>query len=295
MKNIGNRTLFPTWTRPGSRRIAQWIAIISFSQLAACGHQPPQINGESLTPVSADTDECRDRLALAPVGEGAELDPLNIRLFNWNMQKKDAGNWSPSVKSAVHDADLVLIQEASLREDTIAHHDSSKHWAFVPGYRRHGEVTGVMTLSNIPPLTQCGFRNAEPFLRTPKATGVTQYRLRGTDETLLVVNVHAVNFSLGLGAFEKQFDQIGRLLDAHNGPAILSGDLNTWRTGRERIVEDLAIAQGMTAVSFADDRRVTKFGHALDHIYIRGLHALDASTEDVDTSDHNPMTAVLTM
>jgi hypothetical protein len=43
-----------------------------------------------------------------------------------------------------------------------------------------------------------------------------------TDQTLVVTNVHAVNFSFGTGAFEKQFEEIRQVLDDHDGPIILS-------------------------------------------------------------------------
>ena len=51
----------------------------------------------------------------------------------------------------------------------------------------------------------------------------------------------------------------------------------------------------LTAVTFENDNRVKFLGNKLDHIYVRGLHAIDANTEIVDTSDHNPMTAVFGM
>jgi endonuclease/exonuclease/phosphatase (EEP) superfamily protein YafD len=152
-----------------------------------------------------------------------------------------------------------------------------------------------MTLSGIKPLTQCSFVHSEPWLRTPKATSVTQYGLTDTDQTLVVINVHAVNFSFGTGAYEKQFEQIRQVLENHDGPIILSGDLNTWRAKRVKIIEELATSLELTAVAFENDNRVQVFGNTLDHIYIRGLHALDANTVIVDTSDHNPMTAVFGM
>ena len=124
---------------------------------------------------------------------------------------------------------------------------------------------------------------------------MTQYALSDTDLTLVVVNVHAVNFSLGLGAFSKQIEQIGDLLEGHVGPVIISGDLNTWRPKRVQIIEEFAASLDLTAVTFADDHRVKFFGNTLDHIYVRGLHALDANTEVVETSDHNPMSAVFSM
>ena len=242
---------------------------------------------------STDVGVCRDMLAADT--SGGELDASNISVFNWNVHKTREAKWREDFEAFANDADLVLFQEASLREETIADIDSSRHWSFAPGYRKWGEVTGVMTLSGVKPLTQCSFVHSEPWLRTPKATGVTQYGLSGTDQTLVVVNVHAVNFSFGTGAFSEQFEQIRQVLEDHDGPIILSGDLNTWRPRRVQIIEELADSLDLTAVVFENDNRVKVFGNTLDHIYIRGLQALDTDTKVVESSDHNPMSAVFSM
>ena len=263
-------------------------------QLSACAHRPVTADLTPALQFSTEVNVCRDMLAMESA-TGAELDASNISLFNWNVHKTRERRWREDFDAFANNADLVLFQEASLREETIAEIDSSRHWSFAPGYRKWGEVTGVMTLSGIKPLTQCSFVHSEPWLRSPKATSVTQYGLTDTDQTLVVVNVHAVNFSFGTGAFEEQFEQIRQVLENHEGPIILSGDLNTWRKKRMQIVNDLATSLDLTAVAFQNDNRVQVFGNTLDHIYIRGLHALDANTEIVDTSDHNPMTAVFGM
>jgi len=262
--------------------------------LSACAQRPTVADNAAALPLLTEVDACRDSLAVEP-GTGAELDASNISLFNWNVHKNRERQWRRDFEAFAGNADLVLFQEASLREETIAEIDSSKYWSFAPGYRKQGEVTGVMTLSSVKPLAQCSFAQTEPLLRTPKATSITQYGLTGTDQTLVVVNVHAVNFSWGTGAFEKQFAQISDVLRDHQGPIILSGDLNTWRKRRVQIVENLATSLELTAVAFENDHRVRFFGNTLDHIYIRGLQALDANTEIVETSDHNPMIAIFAM
>lgn len=262
-------------------------------QLSACANGPVVDETTTALQFSTDVNVCRDMLAADT--SGGELDASNISLFNWNVHKTRKAKWREDFEEFANDADLVLFQEASLREETIADIDSSRHWSFAPGYRKWGEVTGVMTLSGVKPLTQCSFVHSEPWLRTPKATGVTQYGLSGTDQTLVVVNVHAVNFSFGTGAFSEQFEQIRQVLEDHDGPIILSGDLNTWRPRRVQIIEELADSLDLTAVVFENDNRVKVFGNTLDHIYIRGLQALDTDTKVVESSDHNPMSAVFSM
>ena len=244
---------------------------------------------------SHEVDSCRLLLDAAPVGSTTGLNADEIRLVSWNMQKKSLPNWRADYSRLTDGRDLILIQEASLRVDTVGDLPSVPHWSFAPGYRTDDSITGVLTLSRSQPLARCSFANTEPLLRTPKATSITQFALEGRDETLLVVNVHAVNFSLGLGSYKRQFKQISDVLEDHQGPIIFSGDLNTWRAGRTQTIEAMAAKLGLMAVEFSDDNRKRFFGSPLDHIFVRGLSATDSDSSVVTTSDHNPMTVTLGM
>ena len=244
---------------------------------------------------SHEVESCRLLLDAAPVGSTTGLNADEIRLVSWNMQKKGLPNWRADYSRLTDGRDLILIQEASLRVDTVGDLPSVPHWSFAPGYRTDDSITGVLTLSRSQPLARCSFANTEPLLRTPKATSITQFALEDRDETLLVVNVHAVNFSLGLGSYKRQFKQISDVLEDHQGPIIFSGDLNTWRAGRTQTIEAMAAKLGLMAVEFSDDNRKRFFGSPLDHIYVRGLSATDSDSSVVTTSDHNPMTVTLGM
>lgn len=43
---------------------------------------------------------------------------------------------------------------------------------------------------------------------------------------LMVVNIHAVNFSLGVDVYSKQLLPIGDQIAHHSGPVIMAGDFN---------------------------------------------------------------------
>jgi endonuclease/exonuclease/phosphatase (EEP) superfamily protein YafD len=276
------------------------ITLVTALVTSSCAHQyvdePESANASSVayaTPTESNVAGCKASLAAQKESAGFELDGSAIRLLNWNIQKERQLIWDEEFQSRTSQTDLVLMQEASLRHDTIEGIDSSKHWSFAPGYTLDGEITGVMTLSRSRPLTQCSFVTLEPLLRTPKATSVTEYALSGSDETLVVVNIHAVNFSWGTGAFREQFAQVQDVLKDHEGPIILSGDFNTWRKRRIEIVDEIAASLSLESVTFGYDQRVRIFGNVLDHIFVRGLSPVDADTEVVKTSDHNPMSVTL--
>jgi endonuclease/exonuclease/phosphatase (EEP) superfamily protein YafD len=146
-----------------------------------------------------------------------------------------------------------------------------------------------MTLSASNPSLHCNMTAWEPLLGTPKATSITEYPLRDREERLLAINLHAVNFTLGLENFRQQFSALADLLKRHRGPVIVAGDLNTWSEKRQALVDNFMLEHGLGAINFEPDLRTTAFGRALDHIYIRGLEATFAQVIPVSSSDHNPL------
>jgi endonuclease/exonuclease/phosphatase (EEP) superfamily protein YafD len=49
----------------------------------------------------------------------------------------------------------------------------------------------------------------------------------------------------------------------------------------------------LITLAFDQDHRKRVFGQPLDHIYVRGLEVIEATTREVKSSDHNPMSARL--
>jgi len=250
---------------------------------------------QGLSAASEELDACRERLSNSPSTDPRGLDAANIRIASWNVQKKHGQNWRREYDQLAGEMDIVLMQEAPLTGVAGSASAAGRHWSFAPGHRVRGGVTGVLTLSSHEPLARCSFIAIEPWLRSPKATSITTFRLAGTGKTLAVVNVHAVNFTVGVDVFHDQFRLIGEALRDHQGPIVLAGDFNTWRGRRLQVVDEVALSLGLEAVSFEVDHRVRRFGYALDHIYVRDLHTLQTSTTIVNTSDHNPLSATLGM
>jgi endonuclease/exonuclease/phosphatase (EEP) superfamily protein YafD len=274
---------------------------VALSGCAAFSSHPPETSSSQMQlathnhPIESVAAECRQRLADTFASEGPELNPDNISLLSWNIKKGQRALWQDDFSELAAGKDLVLIQEAALQPDLTETLTDFFHWAFGPGYRTKQNLTGVMTFSNSVPMTHCNLTSWEPWLRTPKATTVTEYGLSGSDETLVVVNIHAVNFTFGVAEYESQISQVREVLADHSGPIILSGDFNTWRKKRLRILESMTDDLGLHALSFEDDHRTTVFGNRIDHIYVRGLTAEATATRQVTTSDHNPLSAELRM
>ncbi|MDA0678988.1 MAG: endonuclease/exonuclease/phosphatase family protein [Proteobacteria bacterium] len=240
-----------------------------------------------------DPEACSRQLINSNRSQFDELDSQDIRMVNWNIRKGADLKWTSDLETFQTDSDLMIFQEAALNSNSWALIATDQYRSFAPGYRTRRSPTGVMTVSAMKPLTQCNLVSIEPWIRTPKATMITEYGLTGTDQTLLVINMHAVNFTIGTRIFEEQLRQARSVVDEHQGPILLSGDFNTWRWRRWAILQEMTTSLGLETLDYDEDHRKRVFGRPLDHIYVRGLEVLQATTGQVDSSDHNPMLARL--
>jgi len=217
------------------------------------------------------------------------LNPNRIQSLSWNLEKGQHSEALYQLGVLSSGIDLVVVQEAPLHSDLTNQFPNLGYWSFAPGYKSRANLTGVMTLSNTEPLTHCVFTVDEPWLGTPKATGVTEYALAGTSRTLMVINVHAVNFTLTAKPLERQLDVFEPFVKAHYGPVVISGDFNTWSEARMQHLRDFADELGLTILEFEVDHRTRVFGRVLDHVLVRDVEVLDTTTFQVDTSDHNAL------
>jgi endonuclease/exonuclease/phosphatase (EEP) superfamily protein YafD len=236
---------------------------------------------------------CSNQLAGDDRAAHRELDSDSIRLVNWNVQRGGDLRWTTDLAKLEADPDLVVLQEFPLKSNAWGVPTADQYHSFSPGYRTRRSMTGVMTVSAAKPLTQCNFVSIEPWLRSPKATVITEYGLTNTDQTLLVVNIHAVNFTFGTHEFSKQFQQAFSVLNNHAGPILMSGDFNTWHWRRSEVLKEMTDSLGLEMLDYDEDHRKRFLGQPLDHIYVRGLEVLEATTLQVNSSDHNPMSVHL--
>ncbi len=244
--------------------------------------------------VQTTVEGCRDALQKPSLHSVAGLGS-EIELLNWNIKKGSKSVWQDDLRSMALDADLVVLQEAAVEIGIEYEVPHLEHTSFAQGYTTGSRTTGVATYSHTAPLSECRFQVVEPLLRTPKATSVTEFPLANKSETLLVVNVHAVNFTFGLVRFREQIEQVREVVTAHDGPAILSGDFNTWSRKRLNVVNELVGDLGFSSVPLRSDERKTFNGFPLDHVFVRGFASANGDSSPVRSSDHNPMTIELVL
>ncbi|KLV06429.1 endonuclease [Photobacterium aquae] len=215
----------------------------------------------------------------------------NLTVSVWNIYKQQRDNWRKELETISDTSRLVLLQEASLTSGLKDYLDAAS-WKvrMANAFKFLNTPAGVMNLSSVNAKSTCAYLAMEPWLRLPKSALLSEFNL-SNGQTLAVVNLHGVNFALGLEEYKEQFETLKRVLDKHIGPIILAGDFNTWRQGRLDIVNAFAKSLGLKDAVLAQDRRVKVFGKPLDHLYYRGLDLTKAEAPTTDASDHNPIIA----
>lgn len=213
-----------------------------------------------------------------------------LTLLVWNIYKQNRRNWNTALSEYADGAQLVLLQEASL-DDPLKRWLASEGWHAqqVNAFKAFNKSAGVLTLAKHKPVLACGYTQLEPWLRLPKSALYSEYPL-SNGSTLAVVNIHAVNFTLGVQAYQQQIDALVNALTKHQGPVILAGDFNSWNEERWSTLQDIVEKLALQEVVFQPDLR-TRFitGRVLDHVFYRGLTLEKAKAPKTDASDHNPL------
>jgi endonuclease/exonuclease/phosphatase (EEP) superfamily protein YafD len=212
-----------------------------------------------------------------------------LRVMVWNIFKQQRANWLSVLKNFGKGAQLVLLQEAQTTPELVSY--ATSHYLAtdqVPAFVLPQHPSGVMTLAAAHPVYCCPLREREPLLRLAKSALITVYPLHN-GQLLMVVNIHAVNFSLGVDVYSKQLDPIGEQIANHKGPVIMAGDFNAWSRKRINALYQFADEIALHEVSFMNDHRRKAFGRPLDFVFYRNLWVADSSVLVTQASDHNPL------
>jgi len=217
-------------------------------------------------------------------------DDGKLNLLVWNIYKQNRPNWEGKLSFFSHNSQLLLLQEASLTDELRAW-IGKKAWGsnYVKAFSVFDTGTGVINLASHFPITACAYTAQEPWIRLPKS-GLYALYLLSNGQTLAVVNIHAINFTLGTLEYEQQIETLKETLLQHTGPIIMAGDYNTWSEERlSKLKEEMATLDLQEAVFSPDNRKTFINGLPLDHVFYKGLTLINAKAPITDASDHNPL------
>lgn len=218
------------------------------------------------------------------------IDKTTFTIMVWNIFKQKRADCIQILEHYADETKLILLQEAQTtpqllnfitRQNKIADH--------VPAYCFNNIYAGVMTITDTLPISIYSFREKEPLIRVPKSALITIYPIYNSTHQLLVANIHAVNFSIGVKSYRQQMHMLLNRIKEHNGPVILAGDFNAWSQQRLNLLYHLVSTNDLKPVNFSIDIRKTFMGRPLDFVFYRGLQLDTAKIISTSASDHNPL------
>lgn len=213
-----------------------------------------------------------------------------INLLVWNIYKQDRDNWEAALDRFSENAHLLLLQEVSLT-DEFKSWIKKQSWGsnYVSAFSAFDIRSGVLNLATKFPIEACAYTATEPWLRLPKSGLYALYQL-SNGQQLAVVNIHAINFTLGTEEYEQQITVLKAVVDEHVGPLIVAGDFNSWSEQRTAKLKEMLLELQLTEVQFSPDNRMRFIGGLpLDHVFYKGLILRSAKSPVTDASDHNPL------
>lgn len=224
-----------------------------------------------------------------------------FKVLVWNMYKADKPNWARDFRYLARGRDILLLQEMFLDKESIVGINMNEVLRDMTGYEfltatsfifaDTGARTGVINASTIESKKVIPVRSRprEPIVNTPKMGLITYYDLEGSNERLLVANIHAVNF-VSVFALDTHVRQLTAHIKRHKGPVIYAGDFNTWSIGKLQLVERAMKEVGLKAVTWKKDTRMRTLGQPLDHVYYRGLKVVTEKVwGEIEGSDHKAL------
>lgn len=223
--------------------------------------------------------------------------PREMKVLVWNIYKEKreqvfAAGWDKYSQ----DVDLSILQEVIADKNT----QYELPYFMVTSFERVRTKTknGVATGSKVKPKQTQGMiaPTRELGFITPKAMAASYFPMVGEDESVLVLNIHALNF-VGFDAYKEQLQQAIGLIQAHTGKVIFAGDFNTnfpQADKKRAYLLDSVQKLGLSKVEFHPDAR--KFlntqcdiANEIDYVFVRGFKAMEAYVPDTAASDHCPL------
>lgn len=222
--------------------------------------------------------------------------PNTFEILVWNVQKGKQGHlWANDFESLLYTNDITLMQEGMLNPfmSNVFNKYKEYCWNFAVSFFDNQDATGVVTGSVYKPTHSSFFKSpyTEPILFTPKMATITRYPLSNSQNDLLVVNIHALNFTRD--EYQKmQLEGLAQIIRKHVGPVIFAGDFNNWSTGRQKNLHAITKSLGLSVVSFPNDTRSRK----IDHIYFKDLKIKTSKVHmGISSADHKPLTAIFSV
>ena len=225
-------------------------------------------------------------------------------LLSWNIHKESGRLRFERDFMDIIDAyspEFVLLQEFQTFSviSPALNENCGKGYIFARNFHYQGRElsSGLLICSDAAPDEYFAMLSEakEPFAGTPKIALIVRYKIKNSADTLLLINIHCINFMPGTKEYEAQLESIAEIAKCHRGPLIWAGDFNSWSAEREKVLLTVTAELELSEVNFGwEEKRVKSFfEHRLDRIfYNRYLSVVSGSADVLEqyaSSDHRAL------
>lgn len=191
-----------------------------------------------------------------------------------------------------YDFDILLLQE--VKKSISKEFDLSDYsYILSPNIQTSRHFFGVLSAFKTSCQSELSLLTKKRELKfaTHKISLITHHKL-SNDETLLIVNLHAINFVQNID-FQNELNSIYLAINSHIGAMIIAGDFNTWNLKRIQLLKELTDSLSLKKVEFEDESNLKKiFTNSIDYIFYRDLELTYSEViNSKKISDHNPIIA----
>ncbi len=222
--------------------------------------------------------------------------PDSFGVLCWNVYKKNSNH--PKFKTFLQNkvekevVDIILFQEANFCNDKQFELPDFSYNA-AANLEFKNKFYGVLTASRVESVNVKAYlsKARESIFGSHKSLLLSSYSF-GDGITLLILNVHAINFRENK-IYNKEIERFIALIETHKGPMILAGDFNSWNSSRMKKLKKVTEKLSLQSVRFEEIDKVKSFmGKTLDFIFYRELELVESKVVDEHRlSDHNPLFA----
>ena len=219
--------------------------------------------------------------------------PETFTMLCWNVHKKNRTD--PGFRGflkrilAQKELYLCLLQEAEFKGDAFTINECAYDAA--ANLQVKDTFYGVLTACRTESISAKAYLSdsQESLIGPHKSLLLSTYPLPDS-KTLLVLNVHAINFREN-SSYEKELELFAEKVRSHKGPMIIAGDFNAWNQKRMEALQKLQKELSLERVSFAKEDHIKSFmGYPLDFVLYRGLECTAQEViSDHNISDHHPL------
>ena len=218
--------------------------------------------------------------------------PETFSLLCWNVYKKNKTDpaFDPFLKNLISKKSLYLcmFQEAEFNGETFSIDDCAYDAA--ANLEMNNTFYGVLTACRTESVSAKAYlsESQESLIGPHKSLLLSTYPL-SKEQTLLVLNVHAINFREN-SSYKKELEIFAQKARAHKGPMIIAGDFNAWNKKRMEALHKLRSELSLEMVVFDDEKVKSFMGYSLDFVLYRGMECLEKEViVDHNISDHHPL------